>query len=112
MYMKERMTMKMYRKFSQPFEAFQMTKENQLSNSEWPPWLHKAWQIPVDAMGSVFSNPNAAKPGEPFTFFLNNEIGLFRVRRGDWIVRERDGSLRLWCKAAFEAACELVEGQI
>jgi len=35
-------------------EAFQMTRERRLDNSEWPTWLHKAWQKSITEVGALF----------------------------------------------------------
>ena len=42
-----------YRKKPVVVEAFQMTKEHRQDNSEWPNWLHRAWQMEPNEVGSV-----------------------------------------------------------
>ena len=41
-----------YRKRPVVIEAFQMTKERRWDNSEWPNWLHEAWN--ASGEGSMY----------------------------------------------------------
>ena len=43
-----------YRKKPVVIEAFQMTKERREDNSEWPVWLHEAWNKPHSALGALY----------------------------------------------------------
>ena len=42
-----------YRKKPVVIEAFQMTRERRQDNSEWPQWLHEAWEKDNDQIGSL-----------------------------------------------------------
>ena len=46
-----------YRKKPVIIEAFQMTKERRWDNSDWPEWLHMAWQR-EPGENSLWPNPD------------------------------------------------------
>ena len=43
-----------YRKKPVEVEAFQMTRERRIDNSEWPEWMHKAWNEERESVGSLY----------------------------------------------------------
>ena len=43
-----------FRKKPVVIEAFQMTKERRLDNSEWPNWLNEAWQKEQTEPGALY----------------------------------------------------------
>jgi len=45
--------MSQYRKKPVVVEAFQMTEERRMDNSEWPEWLNRAWQMERDESGAL-----------------------------------------------------------
>ena len=60
-----------YRKLPVVIEAFQMTKARRYDNSEWPEWLHRAWNFDRDAHGALFCNE--VKPDDLFIRTLEGE---------------------------------------
>ena len=91
-------------------EAFQMTKERRLDNSEWPNWLNAAWQKDIVKLGSVFCASDGSLDAETHTpLFIQTTRGTQRIVWGDWIVRDTDGHINLWKPDQFEEAYEMVE---
>ncbi|KKK71555.1 hypothetical protein LCGC14_2912730 [marine sediment metagenome] len=76
-------------------EAFQMTKERSLDNSEWPEWLNRAWRKDITRTGAVFSSPNGyfENDGSMPLFIQEEETGLRKIIWGDFIVRGERGEL-------------------
>jgi hypothetical protein len=101
-----------YRKTSTPVEAFQMTKERRLDNSEWPIWLHRAWQLPLVAVGSLFCSDDGCLIGEVYTPLFTNTgdgQGIRKVCWGDWIVRGPADRIFLVEQGMFSVTYEPVE---
>jgi len=91
-------------------EAFQMTKERRLDNSEWPHWLHEAWQKPVTELGSFFCSADGCLENETHTpVFIQSLEGTMNVDWGDWIIQGIKGELYLCKPDIFEATYEEVE---
>lgn len=71
-----------YRKKPVIIEAFQMTKERREDNSEWPNWLHEAW------------NKGNAEVGGLYPELYPNSTGSDRLRiktlEGDQLVSWND----------------------
>ena len=78
-----------YRKKPVVIEAFQFTKERRRDNSEWPNWLHDAWNKEVDELGSFFCNPGHTNDD----VFVRTLSGVVDVRPGYWIVQGVAGEL-------------------
>jgi hypothetical protein len=85
--------MSKYRKKPVTIEAFQMTKARRLDNSEWPAWLHQAWQLSTTELGSVFCSPDGELVGEPSRLFIQTLEGTMKVEWGDWIIQGIKGEL-------------------
>lgn len=99
-----------YRKKPIVIEAFQMTKERRLDNSEWPDWLNQAWQLPVDEPGCLFDSNDGCLKGERFTpLFIHTLEGTHKVSWGDWIIQGINGELYPCKPDIFEASYEPVE---
>lgn len=78
-----------YRKRPVVIEAFQMTKERRWDNSEWPHWLHEAWQKDPSE-GAVWIDPD--DPGR------NNLVcgtleGVYKIDQGDFIIQGVKGEI-------------------
>lgn len=74
-----------FRKRPVVIEAFQMTKERRKDNSEWPNWLHRAWQkdFGVGAVSSEdFPNSNGTD-----RLVINTLEGTHYVDWDDWIIQ-------------------------
>ena len=96
-----------YRKKPVVVEAFQMTKERRLDNSEWPGWLLRAWQKPVSEPGAFFCSSDECLQGETHTpVFLQTLEGTHRVSWDDWIIRGVKGELYPCKPDIFEATYE------
>ncbi len=90
-------------------EAFQMTKERRLDNSEWPEWLNAAWQKSLTELGAVFCSSDGCLAGEKCTpLFIQTLKGTQRIEWNDWIVQSVLGELSLCKPNTFEAAYEPV----
>lgn len=74
-----------YRKKPVEIEAFQMTKERRWDNSDWPAWLHAAWN--TEGKGSLF----CVNGGEEL--FIGTLEGNHAVTWDDWIIRGVKGEL-------------------
>lgn len=90
-----------FRKKPVEIEAFQMTKERRLDNSEWPQWLHQAWNLNRDEEGALQAvDPNVTLPNSSDGVFHegnNLEVvtleGNHLVSWGDFIIRGVKGEL-------------------
>lgn len=77
-----------YREKSATVEAFQMTKERRLDNSEWPEWLSAAWQKDSTAVGALFCSSNGCLAGEKYTpLFIQTDLGTKALTWNDYIVQ-------------------------
>lgn len=76
-----------YRKKPVVVEAFQMTKERRRDNSEWPVWLHEAWQLNINEPGSL----HCVDGGD--TLHINTLEGTHKVTFGDYIIRGVQGEI-------------------
>ena len=94
-----------YRKKPVVIEAFQMTKARRRDNSEWPNWLHKAWQMDFSegALGIDQDDPNRE------LLVLGTLEGVHRVTWDDWIIQGVKGELYPCKPDIFEATYDPVE---
>jgi hypothetical protein len=81
-----------FRKKPVVIEAFQMTKERRWDNSEWPVWLHVAWnkQTGLSKEGALFVDSD--DPSRELLCIGTLE-GVHRVSWDDWIIRGVKGEL-------------------
>lgn len=99
--------MSKYRKKPVVIEAFQMTKERRLDNSEWPDWLHRAWNLGVTEPGCMFTSNDGCLEGERFTpLFIQTLEGVHKVSWDDWIIQGVRGELYLCKPDIFDATYE------
>lgn len=99
--------MSKYRKKPVVVEAFQMTKERRWDNSEWPNWLHSAWQKDGEGLGSLFCDTD--KPvGERERLYIGTLEGVHIVVFGDWIIQGVEGELYPCKPGIFEKTYEAV----
>jgi hypothetical protein len=91
-----------FRKKPVVIEAFQMTPERRTDNSEWPQWLHQAWNLPPERLGSIgwADMPDAKGTGKLRVRTLE---GVMTFEWGDWIIRGVKGELYA-CKPDIFAA--------
>ena len=82
-----------FRKKPLVVEAFQMTKERRKDNSEWPNWLHRAWNGNLGEIGTL----QIARLGGICNRLDELDIvtleGLVHVSWGDWIIQGSKGEL-------------------
>ena len=70
-------------------EAFQMTKERRWDNSEWPNWLHQAWNR-EPSEGAMWIDPADSEREKLVCGTLEGE---HRIDFDDWIIRGIEGEL-------------------
>ena len=77
-----------FRKRPVEVEAFQMTQERRWDNSEWPEWLHAAWQRGAGE-GGLWCDADS-----PHSALSVGALGgVVNVEWGDWIIRGVKGEL-------------------
>lgn len=79
-----------YRKRPVVIQAFQMTRERRQDNSEWPEWLHEAWDKERGEPGSLFPEVEGSMYSRLAVGTLE---GPLSVSWGDWIIRGIKGEL-------------------
>ena len=75
--------MGIYRKKPVEVEAFQMTKQRRWDNSEWPNWLHEAWQKDPGE-NSLWIDPDDPKKEN---LVCGTPKGVHRVDWDDFIIQ-------------------------
>lgn len=97
-----------YRKKPVVIEAFQMTEERRQDNTDWPVWLHEAWNIGHGQEGGVFpANQHFPRAGDEVAIWTLEGIHL--VSFGDWIIRGVRGELYPCKPEIFAATYEAAE---
>ena len=96
-------TMK-YRKKPIVVEAFQMTEERRWDNSDWPEWLHRAWQVPHFLEGSFFCDLQNTE-----RIYLFSLERCMEVSYDDYIIQGIEGELYPCKPDIFEATYEEVK---
>ena len=93
-----------YRKKPVVIEAFQMTEARRMDNSEWPQWLHMAWNLDPHEAGSLHRCDMSAQL--PDALQIMTLEGVHKVSWGDWIIRGVKGELYPCKPDIFEATYE------
>ena len=93
-----------FRKKPIVIEAFQMTQERRWDNSEWPYWLHRAWNMD-DGQGMWCSTD----PADNEELYLGTLEGVHIVVWGDWIIQGVKGELYPCKPDIFELTYEVAE---
>jgi len=94
-----------FRKKPVVIQAFQMTKERRMSNSDWPEWLHEAWNKSNEPGALQRIDRDADMPDLLEILTLE---GVHRVSWGDYIIRDVKGELYPCKPDIFEATYEAV----
>lgn len=99
-----------FRKKPVVIEAFQMTAERRWDNSEWPNWLHEAWQRGAGENGLW---PDPGPPPNPEHGSADQLVcgtleGVHIVTPGDWIIQGIKGEIYPCKPDIFEATYEKV----
>ena len=92
-----------FRKKPVVIEAFQMTKERRW-NSEWPNWLHRAWQMDPSE-GAVWIDPDDPKREKLVCGTLE---GVHRIDWNDWIIQGIKNEIYPCKPDIFEQTYEIV----
>lgn len=95
-----------FRKRPIVIEAFQMTLARRHSNSEWPQWLHDAWNAPTDAEGTLQVD---TRDPELLRLILCTREGPQTISWGDWIIQGVNGELYPCKPDIFEKTYDAVE---
>jgi len=94
-----------YRKKPVIIEAFQMTKARRWNNSEWPNWLHEAWNKDPGE-NALWINPDDPK-GERLA--CGTLEGVQAITWGDFILQGVTGEIYPCKSHIFEMIYEKVE---
>lgn len=78
-----------YRKRPIEVEAFQMTEARRSDNSEWPEWLHQAWNMD-GGEGALFINEDDP---DRHRLALGTLEGVYLIQWDDWIIQGIKGEL-------------------
>jgi len=93
-----------YRKRPVEVEAFQMTQSRRWDNSEWPDWLHQAWN--TEGEGSVSIDQDDP---ERERLYVWASQGIQWVTWDDYIVMGPEGDLHVCPPKLFDSLYELSE---
>jgi len=83
-------------------EAFQMTKERRWDNSNWPNWLHRAWQR-EPSEGAMWCIGGSEE------LYCGTLEGVHKIDFGDFIIQGIKGELYLCKPDIFQRTYESVE---
>lgn len=97
--------MPLFRKRPVVIEAFQMTRGRRWDNSEWPPWLHMAWNADPESPGALRIDYMDASKARLEIVTLE---GVHNVSWGDWIIQGVKGELYPCKPDIFDATYEAV----
>lgn len=97
-----------YRKKPVVIEAFQMTPERRRDNSEWPNWLHRAWNMAHEEPGAVYCEDFPNSDGTD-RLMIHTLEGEHRVDWGDFIIQGVKGELYPCKPDIFAATYEIAE---
>ncbi len=97
-----------YRNKTVVIEAFQMTEARRMDNSEWPAWLHEAWNKNRDEVGALRrANMDAVLPDA--LEIVTHGGCSYPFKWGDWIIRDVNGEIFPCYADNFAAIYEPVE---
>jgi hypothetical protein len=91
-----------FRKKPVVVEAFQMTRARRWDNSEWPEWLHVAWNKDPSE-GALFID---ADDSHRERLVIGTKEGVYRISWDDWIIQGIKGELYACKPDIFEATYE------
>ena len=94
-----------YRKKPVVIEAFQMTKARRWSNSEWPDWLHEAWNK-EPSEGALWIDPDDQTKSNLVCGTLE---GAHRISWNDYIIKGVQGEIYPCKPDIFEQTYDMVE---
>lgn len=94
-----------FRKKPVVIEAFQMTEERRINNTNWPEWMHRAWSFERGLPGSLYPTDEGTCDG---TLSIGTLEGQHLVSWGDWIIKGVKGELYPCKPDIFEQTYEPV----
>lgn len=99
-----------YRKKAVIIDAFQMTLERRWDNSEWPQWMHEAWnREPGENAIWIDSDAPIAEGHESAAELVCGTLeGVHKISWGDYIIRGIQGELYPCKPDIFEESYEPV----
>jgi hypothetical protein len=100
-----------YRKKPIVIEAFQMTKERRQDNSEWPNWLHEAWQMEHHSIGALYASDYPNSDGTDMLRIRTLE-GDQLVSWNDYIIQGVQGEIYPCKPDIFEQTYEEVNESV
>lgn len=95
-----------FRKKPVVIQAFQMTEERRMDNSEWPEWLHEAWNKSEGVSGALFRQNMDAQLHD--LLCIQTLEGIHLVNFDDWIIQGVHGELYPCKPEIFAATYEAV----
>lgn len=81
-----------FRRKAQEIEAFQMTREARMDNTDWPAWLHEAWLKDHDEVGALWPCDHPNSDGRDELFLKERDAFTTVVAFDSWILNI-DGEL-------------------
>ena len=99
-----------YRKRPVVIDAFQMTKERRWDNSEWPNWMHNAWNR-RPGEGSIWPDPDAPITADNISaekLVCGTLDGVHSISSDDWITKGVNGEIDTVDPDIFEKTYEEV----
>lgn len=82
--------MSKFRKKPVVIEAFQMTRDRRADNSDWPEWMHRAWNEGRDVSGSL--QPVVHGTSDGYLEIATLE-GFMQIDWDDWIIQGVNGEI-------------------
>lgn len=92
-------------------EAFQMTEERRQDNSDWPKWLHEAWDKEHEEEGSLYPSDHPNSNGKD-KLKINTLEGHHLVEWNDWIIQGVHGELYPCKPDIFEKTYEIAHNTV
>src|SRR5688500_3822483 len=97
-----------FRKKPVVIEAFQITEARRADNSEWPNWLHDAWQRGPGEVNALWPSMYPESDGTD-TLAIGTLEGSLSVSWDDWIIQGVKGELYPCKPDIFAEMYEAVE---
>lgn len=94
-----------YRKKPVVIEAFQMTWNRRFDNSEWPEWLHTAWNKEAGTEGAIWP----VDYPDSDTLMIGTLEGEHRISWNDYIIKGINGELYPCKPDIFDKTYELMD---
>jgi len=100
--------MSKFRKKPIVIEAFRMTYERRCDNSQWPAWMHEAWNRGPGENG-IWPDSSGEKDQDTAQLVCGTLEGVHKITWGDWIIQGVKGEIYPCKPDIFEATYEAME---